>query len=174
MNQQRKAVEVSVSHTEAALARIEELRTMRNNIPDLSVELPPTGKGLATAASVSPEFVEATALARTNTPELVHGGAIPPEKLRELVTFASAYEAFANELDSLSSFVRLRVRQAKNVAGSEALTTYNLARRLAARPGMSQLKSQVASMRQALGRRFVRKAKPATPAPAPQPVTTEK
>jgi hypothetical protein len=58
---------------------------------------------------------------------------------------------------------------AKNEAGSNALTTYALAKRLAKRPETAALAPHVEDMRLALGARG-RKAK-AKPAPQPSPVT---
>jgi hypothetical protein len=177
MQRMQNAAEVSVSpaesHAQAAQTRIEEVRAMRSLIPELDVPLPPTANGLkvlSTAASVSPELVAATATARANHPELVHGSAVAPEKMRDLIAFAAAYEPFANELESFARFVRARVAQAKNVAGSEALQTYNLASRLVKRPGYDHLGTELTAIRQLLGRRFTRKSKQ-TPAPAPQPAT---
>jgi hypothetical protein len=182
MQKMLNATEVSVSpngsHAQNAQTRIEEVRAMRNLVPELDVPLPPTAKGLAglsTAGSVPPDFVDATATIRANHPELVHGSALAPEKMRDLVAFATAYEPFANELESFAHFVRARVTQAKNVAGTEALQTYNLATRLVKRPGYDHLGTELAAMRQVLGGRFNRKSKPASPAPVPvTPGTTEK
>jgi hypothetical protein len=58
----------------------------------------------------------------------------------------------ADELDALSQFVRFSVNAARNEAGSEALTVYSLAQRLAKRRENAGLAPYVADMRRALGR----------------------
>jgi hypothetical protein len=157
------ASEVNVSHPEAAQARIEEIRVMRTMIPELDVPVPPGLRGaLGPAGGVPPEFIEAATNSRTNTPELVHGSAVPAEKVRDLVSYAMAYDAVADQLEGLARLIRQRTAEAKNVAGSEALTTYALAKRLAKRPGTRHLAVEVSTMRAALGGKFARKPKPQT------------
>jgi hypothetical protein len=103
----------------------------------------------------------------------------------DLTSYAEAYGPVADELEALASFVRHSVTAAKNKVGSEALTTYTLARRLSKRPEMADLIPHVDDMAKALGRKGRggrRKAKskpattPATPVPStstqPSPVTT--
>lgn len=168
--QMQKAVDTNVSHTEAALARIEEIHAMRKQIPDLDIPVPQkTRKALGPAGTVPPEFIEAATNSRSVTPELLHGAAVAPEKLRDLMSFATAYEPVADQLESLARFIRQKAAEAKNVAGSEALVTYSLAQRLATRPATTHLSTEVDTMRAALGRRFRRKSKTE---PVPPPVNT--
>ena len=83
------------------------------------------------------------------------------------MSFADAYEPVADELEAFAHFIRHSVISARNTAGSDALTTYALAQRLAKRPESADLAPHVDDMRRALGNRG-RKAK-AKPAPAPTP-----
>jgi len=164
-----KALEMNVSHTEAAQARIEEIHAMRNQIPDLDVEAPQlTRREMATVVSVPPEFIEAATNSRSLTPELLHGTPVPPETVRDLMSFATAYDTVADQLEGLARFIRQRTAEAKHIAGSEALATYAIAQRLATRPATRHVATEVATMRAALGRRFARKSKPE---PVPPPVT---
>jgi hypothetical protein len=126
------------------------------------------GRRLTSAASVPPEFVELTAVAVTNTPGLVRGGAVDPVETRDLLSYAEAYAPLADELEMLAHFIRHSVATARHKAGNEALTVYALAQRLAKRPETADLAPQVADMRRALRRG--RKAKP-QPQPAPTPAT---
>ena len=61
-------------------------------------------------------------------------------------------------MEAFAQFVRHSVTAARNKAGSEALTTYALAQRLAKRVETAHLAPYVADMRRALGR--VRKLSP--------------
>ena len=164
-----KALEMNVSHIEAAKARIDEIHAMRSQIPDFDVEAPQlTRRSLGIAGSVPPEFVEAATNSRSLAPELLTATPVPPEKVRDLMVFATAYEGVADQLEGLARYIRQRTSEAKHIAGSEALATYAIAQRLATRPATRHLTTEVATMRAALGRRFRR---PSKPEPAPPPVT---
>ena len=140
-------------HTEAAQARLQELRKMRDLLPRFTV--PATAKDrirLNSAASVPAEFVEMTVVAVANENALVRGDGATPAEVRDLTAYADAYGPFADELEAFAQFVRYSVTAARNQAGSEALTTYALAQRLAKRPKTAHLAPYVADMRRALGR----------------------
>ncbi len=176
-------------HAEAAQARLQELRQMREVIPRFVI---PTTSGstrdLSSAASVSPEFVELTAVGIANQKALVRGDGATPDEIRDLMSYAEAYSPLADELEAMAQFVRHSVTAARNKAGFEALTTYELAKRVAKRPENAGLRPHVADMRRALGRfrtpEQVAKAKAKAeeakkkeaaktpPAPAPQPPKT--
>ncbi|HKS22375.1 MAG TPA: hypothetical protein VJZ76_06230 [Thermoanaerobaculia bacterium] len=151
------------SHQEDAQARVAEVRAMRQKIPNFVV---PTVKGegrrLVAAAIVPPELIELTAVAMTNNAVVVLGGTPDPDTLRDLVAYADAYGPLADELEALTSFVRHSVLAARNKAGSAALTTYELTRRLAKRPETADLAPLAEAMSRALGRRG-RKTKASPP-----------
>jgi hypothetical protein len=163
------------THSQNAQACVEEIRAMRQKIPNFVF---PTSKGdtrkLVSAASVPAPFIELTAVAMKNNAALVRGGSADPDVLRDLLAYADAYGPLADELDALAHFVRHSVASAKNKAGSEALTTYVLTRRLAKRPETADLAPQAEAMSRALGRRWRKKSQPApgTPETTPPPVTT--
>jgi len=165
-------------HSDTAQARVEEIRAFRQQIPNFVI---PAFKGerrkLAPAASVPPEFVERVAVAVRNSQALVRGGAPDPEQARDLMSYAEAYGPVADELEALAEFVRHSVTTAKNKAGSDALTTYALAQRLAKRPEHAELVPHVEDMRRSLGQRGLkpksRTQPPTTPPPAtPTPPST--
>ena len=158
------------THSQTAQARVEEIRTMRQKIPNFVF---PVAKGetrrLINAAAVSPQFVELTAVAIANSPYLVRGGSPDADGLRDLLAFADAYGPVADELVALAHFIRHSVIAAKNKAGSAALTTYVLAQRLAKRPETADLAPHAEAMGRALGRSRPKKKvqpTPETPAPA--------
>jgi hypothetical protein len=163
------------SYADSALARVEDIRAWREKIPNLVI---PETKGarsrLVNAASVPKEFVELATVAVKSKPVLVRASGQDLAQDKDLSDFADAYGPVADELEALASFVRHSVTLARNKVGSEALTTYTLAQRLAKRPEMADLIPHVADMAKALGRgkRSKTKSQPApTPAPAPAPVT---
>jgi len=153
------------THSENAQARVEEIRAMRQKIPNFVF---PTVKGerrrLTKAATVPPDLIELTAVAVKNNVALVRGGRPDPEVLRDLSAYADAYSPLADELEALASFVRHSVTAARNTVGIDALDTYALTQRLAKRPGTADLAPLAEAMGRALGRR--RKTK-VSPAPAP-------
>jgi hypothetical protein len=162
------------SHTEAAQARVTEIRAMRLTIPNFVF---PTSKGsgrrLTNAASVPPEFVELTAVAVKNNAALVRGGGVDPDQMRDLLNYAEAYGPLADELEALAQFVRHSVATAKAKAGYDALLTYAVAQRVAKRPETADLAPQVEAMRRTLGRgRPKSKSQPAPPPATPTTPTT--
>ena len=159
-----------VSHTDAAQALVDEIRAMRQQIPNFVVPSSTSeAHRLVPTASVPPEFVELTAVAVKNSTSLVRGGALDPDQTRDLMTYAGAYDPVADELEALAQFIRHSTLTARNKAGNEALMTYAVAQRLAKRPETAELAPHVADMRRVLGR--TRKAK-SQPAPTPAPVPT--
>jgi hypothetical protein len=140
-------------HTEAAQQRVNDLRIMRDLIPRFVVPASPRETArLGSAASVSAEFVELAAMAVANEIGLVRGGAVPPAEVRDLMRYADAYGPVADEFEAFAHFLRHSVTAARNRAGTEALTTYSLAQRLAKRAEYAGLAARVADMRRALGR----------------------
>jgi hypothetical protein len=164
---------VEVTYNEAAQARIAELRAMRDAIPHLTV---PARKGdtrrLGRAASLSPQFVELTVVATKNSTALVRGD-YDPDQVRDLNSFADAFGPFADELDALAGFVRHSVTTARNTAGTEALITFEVAKRLARRPKTADLMPFVEAMGRALGVQGRKAKPPAVTAPSPAAVPSK-
>jgi hypothetical protein len=161
------------SHLDEAIALIDDIRAMKQRVPNFVVpESKNAGRQLAAAASVPPQFVDLAALAIRNNDELTRGGNSGSVQMRDKMDFADAYDPVADELEALAHFIRHSVRVARNSAGSNALMTYSMARRLAKRPETASLAPHVADMKSALGPRG-RKAK-AKPAPTPAtPVSSD-
>jgi len=166
------------SHQEAADALIDDIRALKQKVPNFTVpESSNANRRIATAASVPQEFIDRAALAVRNNEELTRGGNFGLAQIRDRMDYANAYDPVADELEAMAHFVRHSVRVARNEAGSNALTTYALAKRLAKRPETAALAPHVEDMRIALGARTRKtKAKPApgtSPTPVqPPPVTT--
>jgi len=162
-NIEREAVVVStvtpINHAEMAQRRVEELRTWREQIPHFAIpETADATRRLSTAAGVPPAFIELTNVGVANHTALVRADGTPPAEIRDQVAYADAYVPLADELEALAQFLRYSTTAARNLAGTEALTTYALAQRLARQKRYAHLKPHVADMRRALGKQ--RKLKP--------------
>ena len=142
-----------ISHSEAAQQRVQELRRWRELIPHfVTPESTDESRRLIAAASVPPEFIELTNVAVANQTALVRGDGATPAETRDLVSYADAYDPLADELEALAQFLRHSTRTARNIAGTEALNRYAMARRLAKQRKTAHLAPHVADMRRALGR----------------------
>ena len=141
------------NYVATAQERILELQRWREQIPHFVIPAgPESTRRLTSAAAVPPVFVELTNVAVANQGMLVRKEAATPAQLRGLMSFSDAYNPLADELEALAHFVRHSAATARNAAGTEALTTYALAQRLAKLPQYAHLKPYVADMRRALGR----------------------
>jgi hypothetical protein len=163
-------------YVDAAAAIIDEIRGLKDRIPNFVIPESKKASGrLARAASVPMAFINLAAQAIRNFVELARGGNTGPSQIYDLASFAEAFAPLADELEAMALFVRHTVRAARNAAGSEALTAYALAQRLAKRPETAGLAPHVEDMRIALGNPVAKaKAKPApTPAPGPSPAPTQ-
>src|SRR5229473_1457900 len=107
-----------------------------------------------------------------NYVELARGGNTSPAQIHDLASFAEAFAPLADELEAMALFVRHTVRAARNKAGSEALTAYALAKRLAKRPETASLAPHVEDMRIALGNFGRNRKAKSKPAPTPAPGTS--
>ena len=142
-----------ISHSEAAQQRVQELRRWRELIPHFVMpEFTDESRRLSPAASVSPEFIELTNVAVANQTDLVRGNGATPGQVRDLVSYADAYDPLADELEAFAQFIRHSTRTARNLAGTEALNRYAMAQRLATQRKTAHLAPYVADMRRALGR----------------------
>ena len=153
--QEKEVVSTNITtnpHVETAQARLQELRQSRGLIPHFT--LPVSGKEtrkLMAAASVSPQFVESSVAAMTNEQDLARPS-VTPDEIRDLMNYAEAYGPVADEYEAMGQFVRHSVNAARNRAGTEALVTYNNAKRMAKTPRYAGLAVYVADMRRLLGK----------------------
>jgi hypothetical protein len=139
-------------HVEMALTRLQEVRQSRALIPNFI--LPLSGKEtqkLTAAASVSPQFVEASTSAMVTEKDLGRSS-ITADEIRDLMNYAAAYGPLADEYEAMGQFLRHSINSARNRAGTEALLTYNNAKRLAKAPRYAGLAVYVADMRRLLGK----------------------
>lgn len=154
------------NHSEEAQAHIDKIRALRETVPHFVF---PTTRNatqrLSSVASLPPAFVHKTASTMQKNAALVRRDGAEPDQIRDWMEFAEAYAGVALEHEAMAQFLRHSIAEAKFRAGSEALTTYALAQRLAKRAETAELAPDVAQMREALGPRFSRKRKPAAATP---------
>jgi hypothetical protein len=147
----------TTTHHEAAQAIVEQLQRIREAIPHFAV---PTAKraraALAAAATLPPEFIALTDMARTIFPALVRGETTTPAEARDLREFADAYAPLADQFEAMAHFIRFTADSAKGKVGREALITYALATRLSRLPEHAAMAPHVADMRRVLGSRVKR------------------
>jgi hypothetical protein len=147
------AVLPAFPYADTAQERIQELLRWREQIPRFVIpETADATRRLISAASVPPVFIELTNVAVANQRVLVRQEGATPAQVRDMVSYADSFNPLADELEALAHFVRYSVAAARHAAGTEALTTYSLAQRLARLPRNAHLKPHVADMRRALGR----------------------
>jgi hypothetical protein len=163
-----------INHMLEAQVRVDELRAMRQVIPNFII---PTSvdatRRLGSAASLPPEFVHTAALAMRNSQALARVDGVTAFAIRDWMSFADAYDGVADEHEANAQFIRHSIAAARNRAGTEALMIYEVAKRLAKRPETAELAPYVADMRRALAPRFKKKPeKPAEP-PVTPPATPE-
>ena len=154
---------------EAAQALIEKVRALRQDVPNFTFPKPgSTTQSLSRCASVPSKLIYSAAAAVQNNPVLVRGGAADPDQLRDLIGFAEAFTAAADEVEQFGRFLRHTIAAAKNEAGAEALTTYALTQRLARRANTAYLKPVAELLRRDLGQK-AKKSSDVQPSPEPQP-----
>ena len=166
----------NASHTDAAQALIDQIRALRDAVPNLIIPASSRdNQKLTSAATLPPDFVELTVTTTKNSADLTRGGATDPDQVRDLMKYAEAYGPVAAELEAFTTFLKHSVWAAKNKAGRHALTTYSLTKRLAKAPETSYLVPAAEAMRFTLGKKGRKKAEPqnapSTP-PSNGPVTT--
>ena len=152
---------------------IETIRGMRGTIPNFVIpETKADRVRLNAAASVSADFIETAVVAVKNNPVLVRGGAdSDPDTVRDLLSFAEAYDPGADELGALMKFIRHSTKAARGRAGTEALLTYEVTKRLAKHPATADLVPVRDAMKRTLG---MKRPKPQTqPTPDTPPTPPE-
>jgi hypothetical protein len=117
-------------------------------------------------------------MALKNNPPITQQVGTDADAIRDLMTFAGAYEPVAAEFEAMAHFLRHSITAARNEAGTAALLAYEVAKRLAKKPENAGLADYVADMSEALGFRdraakgLATKKRKALPAATPAPVVT--
>jgi len=163
---------VSPSRVEAAAAMIVRIDQFVADIPKFPI-VSRSAAQLAAASAVPPEFIEQSNVALIAEQALTRPG-VDAGQNRDLVAFSIAYGPVADAMEAAAATIRRTAADARAKAGSEALTTYAIAQRLATHPETAHLSALVENMRRtlSLSSRFrIRRLKKAAQQPAP-PTTT--
>jgi hypothetical protein len=153
---------------------VEQLRVLRQQIPEF-VQLPPAdAKSIQSVASVHPEFAQAAINAIGASPVVLSVVGRTPEDLQQERETAARWSKVEDELKSMLQGVSSANLTRRHRIGEASLLTYSLTKSLVRSPEHSALLPHLALMRKA--NRFGRAHKPVpqqpqAPAPAPAPKT---
>jgi hypothetical protein len=151
-------------------AIVEQLRSLRVQIPDY-VQLPvPSGRSIRTTAHVNSDFVQATINAAGASLILQTALGKTPDVLRQEAEEAARYTVLEDELKAMLKGVASANLIRRHRVGIQALQTYSISRQLVRTQGNADLLPHVAEMKRLnrMGRKR-KAAQPQTPAPQPTP-----
>jgi len=150
-------------HAESAKALAEKVRALIAEIPRLTPPGPNDARRLASAASVSEEFLESARAVMQKSTLLEGASRTNAVTMRDASAFAMAYEVVLPEAEALLRLLAHTIRAAKASAGESALDVYAIAQRLAKRKDGAELVPHVMDMQ----RKLKRGRRKATLVPAP-------
>lgn len=173
----------AVSQTKAAAAAqdpgitpeamVEQLRALRQQIPEY-VQLPPAdARSMTTVASVHPEFAQAAINAIGASPTVQAVVIDTPEELQLDAETAARWSKVEDELSAMLNGLSSANLVRRNRVGEAALLVYALSKKLVRSPKHADLLPHLAIMRKT--NRFGRSRKsspqpqPQAPAPTPEP-----
>ena len=139
-------------HAESAKVLAEKVRALIAEIPRLTPPGPKDAQRLASAASVSEEFLESARAVMQKSALLESASGTTATTMRDASAFALAYEVVLPEAEGLKRVLAHTVRTAKAAAGASALDVYAIARRLAKRKNGAELVPHVKDMQRKLKR----------------------
>jgi len=146
---------------------IAQIRAMRDQIPEYT-QLPiPTRRSIAVVAATNPDFVRASINSVAESANVQQALGRTPEDLRQETTEAQSWSDVEDELRALLDGVVTSNLVRRNRIGETALAAYAIARRLARQKQHANLLPHVDTMKR-LNKFGVKRAKPVTPAPAPE------
>jgi hypothetical protein len=152
---------------ESAQSALDVLNGLRAGIPVFPFQVTPGERSRVNGLkTIPPEFMEQSSTAMKTELVLARGG-IDPDQLRDFVRYGTAYGPVADVAEMLARELRESVDSAMAKAGSEALMTYSVAGRLAARRETAWLRPLVDMMRRTLGRSGKPRKGAETPAETP-------
>lgn len=149
-------------------AVVEQLRALRQSIPEF-VQLPiPDARALRTVARVGPEFVQASvsAIGASAGVQTILG--TTPAEMQQETELAARWAAVENELSAMLKGVIAANLVRRHRIGLVALQTYQISRQLVRKKENSTLLPYVAIMRE---HNKYGKKRPSTTPPGPQPPT---
>jgi hypothetical protein len=147
---------------------VQQLRSLRDRIPDFT-QLPPAEvRALSRAASVDPRAIQSAINAVGDSEALRGALGTSAEELRQEGELNERWNAIIGELQAMLKGARAAQIVRRHRLGLIAMQVYQISRQLARRKEHANLLPHVAAMRQRFA--VARRAKPVDPSkPEPQP-----
>jgi hypothetical protein len=144
---------------------VEQLRILRQHIPDFAPLAIPESKALRPAAAVHDELVQNAADTIGASPRVADAVAMSADGLRNERTEVSRWKAVESELEAMHKGVASANLGRRYRIGLKSLQTYSIARQLVREPEHAHLRPHVDAMRRTILRS--KRRQPAEPAAAP-------
>jgi hypothetical protein len=96
-----------INHMLEAQVRVDELRAMRQVIPNFTIPTSLDATRLSSAASLPPEFVQTAALAMRNSQAVARVDGVSAFAIRDWMSFAEAYAGVADENEANAQFMKV-------------------------------------------------------------------
>ncbi len=144
---------------------VEQLRILRQHIPDSAPLAIPERAALRPAATVHDELVQNAADTIGASPHLENAVSMSAEALRNERTEAGRWKAVESELEAMHKGVASANLGRRYRIGLKSLQTYSIARQLVREPEHAHLRPHVDAMRKTILRS--KRRRPAEPAVAP-------
>jgi hypothetical protein len=144
---------------------VEQLRILRQHIPDFGPLAIPERAAMRPAAGVHDELVQNAADTIGASPHLENAVAISADGLRNERTDVSRWKAVESELEAMHKGVASANLGRRYRIGLKSLQTYSIARQLVREPEHAHLRPHVDAMRRTILRS--KRRQPAEPAAAP-------
>lgn len=122
-------IEIPITHAEAALRLVEDLRKLHGSIPGFAI--PPTTLGPQTRPrgyrTLPNRFFDSLAVALESSERIAAAVALTPAEIRDMLRFCEAYLTVADELDRFSRGIRYLVGTRRADVGRRAVAAYRVA-----------------------------------------------
>ncbi len=155
---------------------VQQLRALRDRIPEFTQLSTAEVRTLARAASVNARAIQSAINAVGAAEPLRSALGTSAEELRQESELNERWNAIIEELEAMLKGARAAQIVRRHRLGLIAMQAYQISRQLARRKENANLLPHVAAMRQhfAVGRRRVRPAEPVKPEPQPEPLAQSK
>ena len=147
---------------------VEQLRTLRSQIPNYGQLPVPTARSLRAVSSIDPEFAQAAIHSVGASPTVESTVGQTAEELQAADEAAARWSMVRDELKATLDGVTSAVLIMKHSLGQSLLLTYAVSKKLVKMPQHADLLPHVALMRKANRRGHSRKTQPPVPVPNPK------
>ncbi|HEX9981825.1 MAG TPA: hypothetical protein VGF69_01045 [Thermoanaerobaculia bacterium] len=144
---------------------VQQLRALRDLVPEFVVLSPGESSRLASAATLDPEFVHASISAASMASPLQVTAGQTPEQMRVELELTLRWAAVVDEIDGLRAGIVGAIATRRHRLGLTALQVYQVSRQLARKKEYAALQPHIDSMKRTsrFARRRTKEETPATP-----------